>query len=88
MTVASIMGSLCGIAIGGRSGVGGAVLGAIVGVVASAALVLVVNAVITIGVRTQGRDPREVGAQISAAATWGVAAIAAAATVGALVGLY
>jgi hypothetical protein len=88
MAVASVVASICGIAIGSRSGLGGAVVGAIAGVVAAGVAVFLVNAVLMLLSGILGRNPREIQNGIFALATWGVAVLAILAAVGALIRLY
>lgn len=88
MTVASIAASAAGVEIGGRGGFGTAILGIVVGLVVAGLSVFLLNWALMIVTRARGRDPRKMENRLTAQATWGVAAAAGLAVIGAAIGLY
>jgi len=76
MTVASLAGSFAGLLVGARYGTGEAVVGLVVGFMAAAALVFVLNAVLMLLSRLLGRNPAEIENGIAAMAAWGTAGVA------------
>jgi hypothetical protein len=74
-----------GLEIGSRFGLGGAIFGAVAGLVAVFALVPVAIAIATFVCRLAGGNPRDIEERIAFWATWSVTAAAAAVASAAIV---
>ncbi len=78
MLAASATGSVAGLLIGARLGALEAVAGLVLGVLAAAVCVFVLNAVLIALSRMLGRNPAEIENGIAATATWVTAALGVA----------
>ena len=87
MTVASLAASVAGVGIGSHSGLGGALIGLVAGIVCAGVLVFVTNWALIIVTRASGRNPREMENELTTMATWGVAVVAGLVAVAAMAGL-
>jgi hypothetical protein len=85
MMIGLIVAFVGGLEIGSRFGLGGAIFGAVAGLVAVFALVPVAIAIATFGCRLAGRNPREMEDRIAFWSTWSVTATAAAVASAAIV---